>query len=155
MTFQELMRIARTAAATASGDDLEAATRAVVTALRDEAEGYVTSLGVRGMFDRILASDGVEAAGGDNSGEIVASPAAAPSAQSDVAKAFEAEMRKAVPYKPGFPAAAPDVCEWTPRGIFHGARIHAAACDGMVRATFGFTHCPTCKRPIKFKEAAR
>lgn len=52
--------------------------------------------------------------------------------------------------------AAPDVCEWTPRGIFHGARIHAAACDGMVRATFGFTHCPTCKRAISFKsEAAR
>jgi hypothetical protein len=52
------------------------------------------------------------------------------------------------------PAAAP-VCEWTPKGIFHGARVHVAACDGGVRATYGFTHCPTCKRPISFKDAAR
>jgi hypothetical protein len=51
------------------------------------------------------------------------------------------------------PAAAP-VCEWAPKGIFHGARVHVAACDGRVRATYGFTHCPTCKRPISFKEGS-
>lgn len=137
MTFQELMRIARTAAATASGDDLEAATRAVVTALRDEAEGYVTSLGVRGMFDRILASDGeVKAAGG--------------SARED---------ERAL--QPGFttPAAAPDdVCEWTQEGW----EYRRTGCDGRSYHIYNPKYgrpgnkCPECKRPVHLKsEAAR
>ena len=48
--------------------------------------------------------------------------------------------------------AAPAVCEWTPKGIFHGERVHVAACDGRVRATHGVTRCPSCKAPIKFTE---
>ena len=51
-----------------------------------------------------------------------------------------------------FPLSS-DVCEWRPKGIFHGARVHAAACDGRVHATHGLSHCPTCKRPISFKDA--
>lgn len=142
------------------GDEaIRAGIRAVVEALRDELTSVSRLRDVQRVFEEILASEGVEA-GTHGSPELdedarklkalgqeVFAPAAAPSAQSDIAKAFEAEMRA---------VAAPDVCEWTPRGIFHGARIHAAACDGMVRATFGFTHCPTCKRAISFKsEAAR
>lgn len=91
--------------------------------------------------------------------ERIATPAAAPWAQSDIAKAFEAEMRKAVPYKPGFPAAAPDdVCEWTQEGW----EYRKVGCNGYGLHVYSNNYqpkrgrCPYCKWPVRIKsEAAR
>lgn len=133
MTFDELMK-----AYYAGEPGPEGGVKAVLRALLDEMSGASRLRDIEKLFSEILASDGVDRTVKDSGG------------------AFEGLMDGLA--KACSPAAAPDVCEWTtlPRGIFHGARIHAAACDGMVRATFGFTHCPTCKRAISFKsEAAR
>lgn len=133
--------------------DEKAGIRAVVEALRDEMRAHENIDTY--VLDEILASDGVEA-GTHGSPELdedarklkalgqeVFAPAAAPSAQSDIAKAFEAEMRA---------VAAPDVCVWTSskrKGRF------VTACepnDFIWSKTRDTCHCG---RPIKFTEAAR
>lgn len=150
-------------------DGLYAGIAAVVRALRDEMA--INSCACKFWLDDILASDGVEARPvcptckgalfgpydpSDRTPCPECTPAAAPSAQSDVAKAFEAEMRKAVSYKPGFPAAAPDVCVWERD---RDACQMVSACHLRTDCSPYFFipkgPCPECGKPISFKEAAR
>ena len=77
-------------------------------------------------------------------GQEVFAPAAAPSAQSDIAKAFEAEMRD---------VAAPDVCVWTQHHRTESGVRWKTSC-GTLQLRHGQI-CVNCDRPISFKEAAR
>lgn len=161
MTFEELMGVAH-AAVRKAGRSTEFSdrvmVRAVVTALRDELSKCDWDEG-ENMIDalnEILASDGVEA-GTHGSPELdedarklkalgqeVFAPAAAPSAQSDIAKAFEAEMRA---------VAAPDVCVWTQHHRTESGVRWKTSC-GTLQLRHGQI-CVNCDRPISFKEAAR
>lgn len=126
-----------------------AKTRAMVEALRDEMKSTGKFRSVERAFNEILASDGeVKAAGGDSSGEIVASPAAAPTVGQRLIKAAKEAAAIAKGEKP---AAAP-VCVWT-----QYVRGDEPACNPSMTMYEGKAGlpCPRCNRPIKFKEAAR
>ncbi len=168
MTFEELMGVAH-AAVRKAGRSTEFSdrvmVRAVVTALRDELSKCDWDEG-ENMIDalnEILTSDGVEAAGGDNSGEIVTSPAAAPITAEDwlsLAKGTAFEAHASVGETKGFvftettPAAAPDVCVWTDLGPEWSSSCKVRF--GAFASTKGRFFCPSCGRPISFKsEAAR
>jgi hypothetical protein len=109
--------------------------RAVVEALRDEADEYHTARAVTEMLNAILASDGEVKAAGSVAG-----------AQGAV-EALPAEASC------NAPAAAP-VCVWTRTD----EDVLESGCDPD-----GWTYnpeikrdtCPSCGKPIKFKEAAR
>jgi hypothetical protein len=121
--------------------------RAVVTALRDESDNFVTAIGVRGMLDKILASDGeVQAAGastrkdeGEHAGDGV-----------DV-------FPSAIGSFPT-PAAAP-VCVWTQQKrllAFYDTQCGLGSLTHENVRLKCQDFCPNCDRPISFKsEAAR
>jgi len=113
--------------------DIRAGIRAVVEALRDEMGFDYNECGdcTRNdkLFDEILASDGVEAAGG--------------SARKD-----EQAMR-ASPYTP---AAAP-VCEWTTSPVALG--FCSAGCQPHNAFVRPIDNCHLCGKPIKFVEWPR
>ncbi|TXH44459.1 MAG: hypothetical protein E6Q97_32525 [Desulfurellales bacterium] len=147
MTLEDLMNIFERAVAKAAPfpqhheDGIYEGIRAVVEALRDEMTlgwedcrpwGDVSD--VNKFMNKILASDGVEAAG---------------------ASTREDEVGARTP--PGSPAAAPDeVCEWTPisevDGITHYSTVHCVTNDSIRWRTRD--ECVFCGKPIKFKEAA-
>lgn len=137
--------------------------RAVVAALRDQFDFTSTSknwseLEVYIFFDEILGDAGNEKVAGGftredgrsveqpgaTSGHTGTNPATAPSAQSDIAKAFEAEMRA---------VAAPDVCVWTQHHRTESGVRWKTSC-GTLQLRHGQI-CVNCDRPISFKEAAR
>jgi|694.fasta_scaffold28940_14 rubredoxin len=102
--------------------------RAVVEALRDACYGCEHHL----MWDEILASDGVEAAGGNvtnpSEGRVIA------------------------------PAAAP-VCEWTKDTHPDDGSHYDTACGDAWCSILGgtpkqdnYSFCPSCGKPITFKE---
>lgn len=131
-----------------SGLDMgRARVRAIVTALREEMTlgweddrpwGDVAD--VNKFMNKILASDGVVAAGG--------------SARKDETYAGAGALK--VPVTASAPAAAP-VCEWTHKESWIGEGVAGeAGCDGERRFRRRKRNCPSCGKPIKFKsEAAR
>ena len=51
------------------------------------------------------------------------------------------------------PAAAPDVCEWTPKRA--GSDMHHTACEKIIwRCDEHAGICPSCGKPISFKEGS-
>jgi hypothetical protein len=104
--------------------------KAVVEALRDE---FWMQYGLRAGFDEILASDGDGKAAGGSSGERVAPEGVTPTSST--------------------PAAAPDVCEWTPKRA--GSDMHHTACEKIIwRCDEHAGICPSCGKPISFKEGS-
>lgn len=106
----------------------------------------VTTDQVHDALNEILASDGeVKAAGGAGSRQTESSRPAA-----DLVAMVEAEASKPVSYKPGFPAAAPDVCEWT----LESKRPGSGWLDCKGNRHWIKTVCPCCNRSIRFKPEA-
>lgn len=111
-----------------------ARTKAIVKALRDELQ-FHSGMAWEKLND-ILASNGVEAAGG--------------STREDE-KAVEAAGDKG-PVSVNSPAAAPDVCVWAKE-----SNLWTIGCDPLRFPSFVPSKkiCKHCNRPISFKEAAR
>jgi hypothetical protein len=159
MTLDELVKLAQ------AQPDARAVTRVIVEALRDELrrEWFLDDSGLESVerwMNEILA--GVEAEPTVGQRLIKAAKEAAAIAKGEVPAAdlvsmVEAEARKPVPYKPGFPAAAP-VCEWTEQGFEYrtvgcnGYGLHAYSNNFKPKRN----RCPYCKWPVVIKsEAAR
>lgn len=150
------------------GDQREQPTRVrlarVVRALREEiipvrmritrANDTCSRSSLRRYFNEILGGDAEEAAGASTRKDEEAAthgqstPAAAP-----MQRILDDQLKAAKERFPLSTDAAP-VCEWTAKGILHGTRFYTAACYGMAHVTYSLTHCPSCKAPISFKDAA-
>ncbi len=111
----------------------------VAEALRDEIVedgNCLYCVATTKMYNEILASDGVEAAGVSASEEPIRT----------VVGGVKSDPRDKTP------AAAPDVCVWT----FEGGKLFSAQCGGGWWRIEDYQRCPSCERPIKRKsEAAR
>jgi len=107
--------------------------RAVVLAIRDEMSGASRLRDIERLFQEILASDGVEAEPTVGQRLIKAAKEAAAIAKGEA------------------PAGAP-VCEWTDLGP-----EWSSACKvrfGAFASTKGRLFCPSCGKPISFKEGS-
>jgi hypothetical protein len=124
--------------------------RAVVEALRDELSGNWIDCSHCGNNDRlfreILASDGVEA-GTHGSPEL-----------DEDARKLEAMGQDAGPTVQDLfpevftPAAAPSVCEWTDLGPEWSSSCKVRF--GAFASMKGRFFCPSCGKPIKFKDGS-
>ena len=166
MTLEDLLRTFQSARgrgnATREQSDLKGI-RAVVTALRDEiCAGYAenSARDLANQFNEILASDGDgKAAGGSTRktehGDGTTGATSAVAATTPAAASKEV-ITGEVGREFGAPAAAPDVCVWTPGGEHGGFQPSCTDIWTFSPYVALPNKCPGCKRPISIKsEAAR
>ena len=108
------------------------------------------------MLNAILASDDVKAAGGGTNTTVL--QYSHPKTSDAIAISFT--VTGGGGSGKGAPAAAPDVCEWTIDGHpDYGSHFDTACGDGWNLlngdpASDGYKFCPSCGKPIEFKEGS-